>query len=165
MRIAAASQGTAGTPQGDAIAIVGMACLFPAAPDLDTYWQNIVSKVDAVTDPLSDSWWSKRFYDHDSNANDRVYCQRGGYLGPLAEFDPVAHGIVPVATESGEPDQWLALKVAREAFQDAGYSEEIAERHRTAVILGKGNYLNRGNFTVLQHGHVAHQTIEIIRSL
>jgi acyl transferase domain-containing protein len=164
MSASRATNGAANRSLGGGTAIVGMACLFPAAPDLGTYWHNIVSRVDAVTDP-PDSWWTERFYDPDSGANDRVYCRRGGYLGALAEFDPLDHGVLPVAAEGGEPDQWLALKVAREAFADAGYGDEVPERHRTAVILGKGNYLNRGNFSVLQHGLVAHQTIDIIRAL
>ena len=33
------------------VAIVGMACLFPKAPDVAAYWENIVRKVDAVSDP------------------------------------------------------------------------------------------------------------------
>ena len=53
--------------QGDA-AIIGMACEFPKAPDLRTYWQNIVSKVDAIVDPPPDSLLNKFFvlmyFDH-----------------------------------------------------------------------------------------------------
>jgi acyl transferase domain-containing protein len=32
------------------VAIIGMSCLFPGASDLDTYWQNIMDKHDAITD-------------------------------------------------------------------------------------------------------------------
>ena len=28
------------------IAIIGMACIFPQAPDVHTFWHNIISKVD-----------------------------------------------------------------------------------------------------------------------
>ncbi|MBA3945864.1 MAG: polyketide synthase dehydratase domain-containing protein, partial [Herpetosiphonaceae bacterium] len=38
-------------------------------------------------------------------------------------------------------------------------------RHRTAVILGKGTYLNRGNMTVVQHGEIVDQTLAILRRL
>src|SRR5215813_6155965 len=110
--------------RGD-IAIIGMACLFPGAPDLATYWQNITAKVDAITDPPPEAWDAGTFYDPTSTANDRVYCKRGGFLGPLAYFDPLEHGIMPLAMQGGEPDQWLALRVARDALTDAGYSEEI----------------------------------------
>src|SRR5262249_130749 len=68
------------------IAIIGMACLFPGAPNLDTYWQNIVSKVDAITDPPPDAWDVNVFYDPNSTTNDRVYCKRGGFISPLTFF-------------------------------------------------------------------------------
>ncbi len=150
--------------EGD-IAITGMACLFPGAPDIETFWQNILSRVDSVTDPPPEAPDSDFFYDPDSTANDRVYCKKGGYLGDLARFDPLEHGVMPLAVQGGEPDQWLALKVAREALKDAGYGEEIPERDRTGVILGKGTYLNRGNLSVVQHGKMVDQTIEILKVL
>src|SRR4051795_1247504 len=122
-------------------AIVGMACLFPGAGDIATYWRNITGKVDAVGDPPAD-WEAERFFDPDADANDRLYCKRGGYLGSLATFDPLSYGIPPVAV-GGEPDQWLALRLAREAMADAGcLNLPDSVRRRAAVILGKGTYLN-----------------------
>jgi acyl transferase domain-containing protein len=147
------------------VAAVGMACLFPGAPDIGTYWRNILSKVSSITDPPPEAWESDVFYDPASEANDRVYCKKGGYLGPLAFFDPLEHGVMPRTVLGGEPDQWLALRVAREALADAGYGEEIPERQSTGVILGKGTYLNRGNLSVVQHGKVVDQTVEILSTL
>jgi len=147
------------------IAIIGMSCLFPGAPNLEAFWRNIVRKVDATSDPPPEAWDVDVFYDPESKANDRVYCKRGGFIAPIAYFDPLDHGVMPRAVEGGEPDQWLALRVAREAFADAGYAEEIPERRSTAVILGKGTYLNRGNLCVVQHGRMVDQTIEILKTL
>jgi acyl transferase domain-containing protein/phosphopantetheinyl transferase len=147
------------------IAIIGMACIFPGAADLDAYWQNITSKHDAVCDPPPDSWDPKLFYDPDSRANDRVYCKRGGYLGDLARFNPMEHGIMPVTVDGGEPDQWLALHVAHAALADAGYADRPKECARTEVILGKGTYVNRGNMTVGYHGLIIEQMLQILRSL
>lgn len=162
------SASTSTTPstrlRGD-VAIIGMACLFPGAPNLDAYWQNIVSGVDATTDAPAEAWDENIFYDPDSTATDRVYCKRGGYLGPIARFNPLAHGIMPLAVEGGEPDQWLALQLAHDALADAGYADRPRERERTAVILGKGTYINRGNLSLIQHGLMVEQIIQILRSL
>ncbi|MFC1813699.1 beta-ketoacyl synthase N-terminal-like domain-containing protein, partial [Thermodesulfobacteriota bacterium] len=38
------------------IAVVGMGCLFPGASDLDTFWQNIVNKIDTTCDVPDDRW-------------------------------------------------------------------------------------------------------------
>lgn len=149
----------------DPVAIIGMACLFPGAPDLDAYWHNILNKVDAITDPPPEAWDMATFYDPHSHANDRVYCKKGGFIGPLAYFDPLKHGVLPNAVQGGEPDQWLALDLARNALQDAGYTGEIPERQRAAVIIGRGTYLNRGNTTHFQHSALVDQTLHILRRL
>lgn len=159
------SNGSGRGSEGVDAAIVGMSCLFPRAPGLEEYWENLLAGVDAVGDPPPQAWESDIFYDPASSANDRVYCRRGGYLGDLARFDPLEHGVMPRTVEGGEPDQWLALRVAREALQDAGYGEEIPERERTGVILGKGTYLNRGNLSVVQHGKIVDQTLQILSAL
>src|SRR5262249_13761140 len=36
---------------------------------------------------------------------------------------------------------------------------------RTAVVVGKGTYINRGNYSMVQHGVVVDQILGIIRSL
>jgi acyl transferase domain-containing protein len=142
-----------------------MACLFPGSADLDAYWRNILAKVDCVTDPPPEAWDPALLYDPDTTDTDRVYCKRGGYLGPLAFFDPLRHGIPPNAV-GGEPDQWLALQLARDALADAGYSElDPQVRSRTAVVMGKGTYLNHGNLTMVQHGLIVAQTVEMLRAL
>ena len=149
----------------EAVAVIGMACLFPGAPNLDAYWQNILGKVDAVTDPPTEAWDMDVYYEPDSTDSDRVYCKRGGYLGSMVSFDPMPHGVPPIAV-GGEPDQWLALQLARDAMTDAGYAD-LAEdvRRRTAVILGKGTYLNGGNAIAVEHGLIIGQTLEILKRL
>ena len=146
------------------VAIIGMACIFPKAPNVQAYWQNIVSKVDAVSDPPP-GWLQDGAFDPDSHGNDQIYCKRGGYLGDLSEFSPLEYGVMPVAVDGGEPEHFLALRVAHEAMQDAGYMDHPFNRERTAVILGRGTFLNRGNVTALQHGHVVNQTLTILKEL
>ena len=147
------------------IAIVGMSCLFAGSPDLDAYWKNIVSKADCISDPPADEWDPSMFYDPASKANDRIYCKRGGYIGDLANFRPFDFGVMPITVEGGEPDQWLALRVAHEALADAGYPESPKEHERTEVILGKGTYVNRGNLTVGYHGMTIDYVLQVLRNL
>jgi len=147
------------------VAIIGMACMFPGACDVDAYWRNILGKVDATSDPPPEAWDPDVYYDPDFADVDRTYCKRGGYLGAMAQFDPLAHGIPPVAV-GGEPDQWLALKIARDALADAGKTELPEEvRARTAIVFGKGTYLNGGNAIAVQRGLVIGQTLELLRQL
>ncbi len=128
---------------GRDIAIVGMACVFPKAPDLATYWRNIRGGVDAITD-VPAARWDPRFYDPASTAPDRFYARRGGFIDEYANFDAAAFGIMPVAAQGAEPDQLLALQAAVAAIADAGYAERAFARDRTSVIIGRGNYLGMG---------------------
>lgn len=146
------------------VAIVGMACIFPGAGDLRAYWQNIASKFDAVGDPPED-WEAKLVFDPASSANDRVYTTKGGYLGDLAKFDPIAYGVVPNSIDGGEPDQFLALRVAHEALDDAGYSDKRVSGEQVQVIIGRGTYINRGFTNVVQHGMVVDQVLRILKQL
>ncbi len=147
------------------IAVIGLACLFPGAPDVATFWRNIVGKVDAISDPPPEAWDPSLYFDPQADDNDRLYCRKGGYLGALAQFDPLEYGIVPRAIEGGEPDQWLALHVAREALRDAGYDSLTQYRERSALILGKGTYANRGTLSMIQHAILVDYTLDILKSV
>jgi acyl transferase domain-containing protein len=144
------------------VAIVGMACVFPKAPDLQTYWRNILEKVDAIEDGDDEF---DRVHDPDSIANDRIYTKRGGFIRDLTAFNPLEYGVTPLSVEGAEPDHFLTLKVAHQALADAGYAARPFNRARTEVIIGRGEYFNRGNVTALQHGLIVDQTLRILRRL
>ena len=149
--------------RGD-IAIIGMSCIFPKAEDIDTYWQNIISKVDAIIDVPPDRWDTDTFFDPDPNAEEYLHCKRGGYLPASLPFNPLAHGVMPVVLEGAEPDQFLLLQLVHDALEDAGYLNNI-DGKRTEIIAGKGNYLGAGHANLIQRRIVAEQTIGIIQDL
>ena len=120
---------------------------------------------DCTRDVPADRWDPAVFYDPDSTANDRVYCRRGGYLDDPIEFDPAQHGVVPSAVAGGEPEQYLVLDAAKAALADAGLASPVAQGHRVEVVIGRGNYFNRGNLTRLQHGRIVAQTLAILEAL
>jgi acyl transferase domain-containing protein/NAD(P)H-dependent flavin oxidoreductase YrpB (nitropropane dioxygenase family)/NAD(P)-dependent dehydrogenase (short-subunit alcohol dehydrogenase family)/acyl carrier protein len=119
------------------VAIVGMACLLPKAPDLQTYWQNILNKVDAITEVPEDRWDWRRYFDSDPKAPDKIYSKWGGFLEDVP-FDPARYGMPPNTLPSIEPLQLLTLEVVRAALRDAGYLDRPFPRQRTSVILGVG---------------------------
>ncbi|MCK6423172.1 MAG: acyltransferase domain-containing protein [Aquabacterium sp.] len=139
------------------IAIIGMACLFPQAPDLHAFWRNIVNGVDAIGTPVP-GWDAERYL-----ATGRIKTSAGGYLGDLYRFNPTEFGIMPNSLDGGEPDQYLALRVARDALRDAGYLRDDADHRDTGIILGHSTYLHRGQGTIVQHLVVVDQTIELLR--
>lgn len=117
------------------IAIVGMACVLPKAPDLRAYWSNILRKVNAISEVPEPRWAADLYYDADPKAADKVYSKWGAFIDPVP-FDPVKHGMPPNSLRSIEPLQLLVLEVASKALEDAGYRERPFARERTSVILG-----------------------------
>lgn len=147
------------------IAIIGMGCRFPGAADLFAYWANILANRDQTREVPADRWPIDIFYDPESNANDRVAGRRGGYLDTPVPFDPSEHGIMPLAVAGGEPEQFLILDAARAALDDAGIGPDRLDGLRAEVVIGRGNYFNRGNLTRLQHGRIVAQTVGLLAAL
>jgi acyl transferase domain-containing protein len=119
------------------VAIVGMACILPKAPDMLAFWSNILNKVNGITEIPSNRWDWRRYYDPDPRAPDKVYSRWGGFIDPVP-FDPGSYGMPPNSLRSIDPVQLLTLEVARAALADAGCLERPFARDRTGVVLGAG---------------------------
>ncbi|MCY0951994.1 type I polyketide synthase [Streptomyces sp. H27-S2] len=119
------------------IAIVGMACAYPGAPDLASYWARILAGADAVTEVPAERWDPALYYDPDpARAGERTPSRWGGFLGPVP-FDALAHGIPPASLAGIEPVQLLALEISARALADAGYDKgRDFDRSRTSVVFG-----------------------------
>ncbi|WP_258053991.1 type I polyketide synthase [Streptomyces sp. INR7] len=130
-----------GRPRADAdpldVAIVGMACAYPGAPDLAAYWAMVLAGTDAVTEVPAERWDPALYYDADpARAGERTPSRWGGFLGPVP-FDALAHGIPPASLSAIEPVQLLALEISARALGDAGYGKDRAfDRSRTSVVFG-----------------------------
>ena len=138
--------------------------MFPQAPDLSSFWSNILGKVSAVGEPV-ESWGEERYYHPESTSDEHIYTRTGGFLKDLYRFDPREFGIMPNTIDGQEPDHFLALKVARDALQDAGYLGDEVDHTNTGIILGHSTYLHRGQAAVIQHGIVLDQTLELFSRL
>ncbi|KPI32410.1 6-deoxyerythronolide-B synthase [Actinobacteria bacterium OV450] len=134
------------------IAVVGMACMFPQAPDLASFWANTVHGVDAIEEVPAERWDSKLHYRYDGKAakTGMSASKWGGFL-PRIEFDAVGYGIPPASLPSIEPVQLLALEAARRAMDDAGYGESARafDRSRTAVVFGAEAGSDQASATLL----------------
>ncbi|MEU9416705.1 SDR family NAD(P)-dependent oxidoreductase [Streptomyces sp. NPDC048272] len=141
-RRAAETAGAAGdqarpAPDPLDVAIVGMACAYPGAPGLDSYWSQILAGRDAVTEVPVERWDPGLYYDPDpARAGERTPSRWGGFLAPVP-FDALAHGIPPTSLAGIEPVQLLALEISARALGDAGYGRgREFDRSRTSVVFG-----------------------------
>ncbi|MBE7324086.1 polyketide synthase dehydratase domain-containing protein [Nocardioides sp. Y6] len=151
-------------PRPDDVAVVGVAGVFPGARDAASFWRNVVDGVDAITDAPA-SRWDPVFFDADAKGADRFYTRRGGFVDEVATFDPLAFGIMPVAMDSTEPDQLLALGAAAACLADAADVHEDLDPSRVAVLLGRGGYLGDGVARLDQRVRTAQQVVEVLRAV
>ncbi|MGW2638327.1 SDR family NAD(P)-dependent oxidoreductase [Streptomyces sp. NPDC001348] len=114
------------------IAVIGMACMFPDAPDVSAFWANVVAGHDAVTEVPPERW--DPAVHHEDGATTSKW---GGFL-PRIPFDPLRYGIPPASLGGIEPVQLLSLEAARRALEDAGYGDtgRDFDRSRTSVVFG-----------------------------
>ncbi|MFS8098536.1 acyltransferase domain-containing protein [Lentzea alba] len=142
-----------------AIAIVGMSVLLPGAPDLATYWHNLRTGVDAISDAPEDRLDPVFF----GVGDDRVHTRRGGFVSP--HVDVAQFGMMPASAKANEPDQLIALHVAAQAIDDAGGADRLPNRERVGVIIGRGGYLTSGMAKVDSQLRGAEQVLQTIREI
>jgi acyl transferase domain-containing protein/NAD(P)H-dependent flavin oxidoreductase YrpB (nitropropane dioxygenase family)/NAD(P)-dependent dehydrogenase (short-subunit alcohol dehydrogenase family)/phosphopantetheinyl transferase len=119
----------------DAIAVIGMGCMFPQADNVEQYWQNLLGAVSAIREVPPDRWDSKLYYDPSPEARDKSSSKLGAFIEGF-EKDPVKFHIPPVAADCIDRIQFLALEVAHQTLEDAGYLGRAFDKERAAVVLG-----------------------------
>ncbi|MBB6498059.1 type I polyketide synthase [Pedobacter cryoconitis] len=117
------------------VAIVGMACIFPGAKNIEEYWRNIILGKDSVTEVPDERWNKELYYDPASTAGDMSHSKWGGFI-PRIDFDPLEFGIPPQSLAAIEPTQLLTLMVAKQAMENAGYQDGGFDQENVSVIIG-----------------------------
>src|SRR5262249_58894850 len=111
--------------------------LTPCAKHLSMILENVLGRVNPITEVPPDHWYWCFYYDANPKARDKICSKWGGFLADMP-FDPLLFGMPPSSLTSIEPVQLYALETVRRALADAGYADRPFDRERTAVILGAG---------------------------
>ncbi len=128
--------GTANSPAGEPIAIVGAACRLPGAPDLDAFRQLLLDGVDAVTEIPEDRWNKARLYHPERGQPGKSYTFAAGVLDDVKSFDAAFFGMSPREAVQTDPQQRLALELAYEALEDAGLDVGALAGAKIGVFVG-----------------------------
>ena len=130
-----------GRPEGcgEPIAIVGMACRFPGAPDISAFWRLLEEGGNAVSEGAPSSGPDRLqdlFRDPDNLSNACRYC---AYVDEIDLFDAGFFRISPVEAELLDPQQRMMLEVSWQALEDAGIDPDRLKESRTGVYSGISN--------------------------
>nr|WP_246597686.1 polyketide synthase [Nocardia tengchongensis] len=119
----------------DAIAIVGIDCRFPQAPDPEALWALLMAGGDAITEVPGNRWRTADFHDP-AGGPGKVNNRTGGFLTDADAFDNEFFGIAPREAEAMDPQQRLLLQSAWRAFEDATLDPRGQAGSNTGVFVG-----------------------------
>lgn len=104
------------------IAVVGMAGRFPQSPTIKDFADNLQVGRDCITGTPHERWQN---YDFSFAMDD--YCDQGGYIDDIEQFDPVFFRLSPKHAISLDPQARLFLETAWQACQDAGLPLTVSQ--------------------------------------
>ncbi|MBN9228887.1 MULTISPECIES: SDR family NAD(P)-dependent oxidoreductase [Legionella] len=117
------------THESNDIAIIGMSGIFPQAPDVDTFWDNLSQGKDCISEvPLSRWNWRD------------LTVRWGGFIDHVDQFDAAFFNISPHEAELIDPQQRLFLQTAWKTIEDAGYTAATLATMKTGLFVGVFNH-------------------------
>ena len=119
------------------IAIIGMACRFPGAPNIEAFWRLLHEGVDAIRPIDREGLDPARFYDARPRTPGRMTTRFAGMLDNLEQFDADFFGIAPREAEKLDPAQRILLETAWEACEDAGVDVATLSGRPVGVFVGQ----------------------------
>ncbi|MFI1645430.1 aminotransferase class I/II-fold pyridoxal phosphate-dependent enzyme [Streptomyces avidinii] len=129
-------------PRRADIAVVGMACRFPGARNVNQYWR-LLTAPQAQFSRIPDSRWrTASFLSDNFRDTSAAYTDTMALLPDVGHFDAAHYGIPPRRAKAMDPQARLLIDLAREAIQDAGWEADGFDREETSVItaLTEGGY-------------------------
>ena len=97
------------------IAVVGIGCRFPGAPNPAAYWRLLSEGREAIRDVPADRWDVNAWYDPDPDAPGKISARAGGFLDKVDGFEPERSarqlaGIVNPLARLGQPQSSAELQ-------------------------------------------------------
>ena len=136
--------------EDDGIAIVGMACRLPGAPDLAAFWRRLEAGEDSVTDRRRDAGSSDDLAEGLPPGYEAY--ARGGFVDEIDRFDAEFFRITPIEARMMDPRQRMMLETTWQAIEDAGMDPGGLRGSRTGIYAGIGTSEYRDLMTAGAHG-------------
>ncbi|MGA8528327.1 MAG: beta-ketoacyl synthase N-terminal-like domain-containing protein [Acidobacteriaceae bacterium] len=118
--------------RSEPIAIVGVGLRLPGgATDEESFWELLTEGRDAIREVPPERW--------DWRSLSEGVSRFGGFLDEAESFDAGFFGISPREAVMMDPQHRLALEIAWEALENAGYASAAVQGSAAGIFLGIGN--------------------------
>ena len=124
------------------IAVVGIACHFPDAVNINDFWGNLKSGRDSIREVPMSRWDWNQYYDASGYVEGKSVNKWGAFLEGIEEFDPGYFKISETLAPQIDPLQRQWLEVSVEALTDAGYEKTDLWGRNVGIFVGA----RTGNF-------------------
>ena len=128
----------AGTPAARSspdIAVIGIACRLPDAPDAQAFWANLLAGRDSVREIPPTRWdWGACYAERPEPG--RTVAKWGALVDGVDRFDAGFFGIPAAEAAFMDPQQRLLLEEAWHAVEDAGIDMRRLAGSDTGVFIG-----------------------------
>ncbi|PKG39105.1 hybrid non-ribosomal peptide synthetase/type I polyketide synthase [Psychromonas sp. Urea-02u-13] len=137
----------------DPIAVIGLACRFPKAPDIESFWHNLINGITGQSrfsiNDLEEAGISPYIYKNENFVASGAVIERPEY------FDAALFGYSPNEALSIDPQQRIFLQNVWHALEHAGHPPtEVKTKTGVFGSIRTSTYPSFKNFNVTQVGQV-----------
>lgn len=119
----------------DSIAIVSLACVFPAAKNAEIFWENVLNGKDIITHIPASRWDADAFYDPYLLAPGKTNSKWGGFIDLPTNFPSEHFHIKPRVANEMDPQQKILLMTTQQLLEK---HSEKSSYLKTGVFIGAG---------------------------
>src|SRR6201987_2643867 len=118
------------------VALIGLACRFPGAADLEEFWSLLKAGRDGVGEIPDDRWDVEADFHPDPARPGKMYTRAGGFITDIDKFDAGFFGISPREARRIDPQQRLLLELTWEPREGAAIVPETLAGSKSGVFVG-----------------------------
>lgn len=132
------------------IAVIGMACDFPKAKNIDEFWNNLRQGLDCITEVPSDRWDVDKLFSEEREQG-KSYSKWAGFINGFEYFDADYFKVNKDDAQYLHPLIRLVLENSVQTLRDAGYENKDIWGKKVGIFMGArmmGDYASRSNKVV-----------------
>lgn len=115
--------------QKEPIAIIGMSGKYAQSANVDELWTHLSNGAELIGE--SPRWDLSTYYPEDAE-----YCDRGGFVENIDQFDPSFFNINGLEANYMDPQQRLFMEECWKALEDSGYAGSRIQGRQCGVYVG-----------------------------